>query len=339
MDNATQVTQTATNTYSGGTSPSGYNCTAPTVAADASGPMTPPFMLFIHCAGTATTTGCGLEKLTPVSPSGTITPVSVASSQPVLGPTNSNGDGPGNRPEIDPVNADLVLYVDAQNRIHEMSLSGATLPGNSAGNSTGVSDVDLSFNSGIATALSGGPAADEHPDWAPDGDAIVFDSTRPPTAGTTCAGGTGTTAGANTVFTMSNLGASPTVAQVWAKLVCGYSQIEPVYAPADTYDTTAQGPINPSTGKNVAPTLAWVALNHGSNIQTIDDGTVVGTPVFVSANATNNSEVIWQPLPQGSPGPAGSWSAVLLPGGALLLLGAGFGIRRRRQRRPLVSAA
>jgi hypothetical protein len=330
LDNATQLTQTATSVYTSATAgPSGYDY-APTVAADTGGPATPPFMLFIHCATTATTTGCGLDKLSPVSASGTISPVTIASSQPVLGPTNSNGDGPGNRPEIDPKNSDLVLYVDAQNHIHEMSLSGAALPGSGTGNSIGPSDVDLSFNSGVATAFNGGAAADEHPDWAPDGQGIVFDSTRSPAAGTVCAGGTGSTPGANTAFTMSNLGASPTVAQVWAKLVCGYSQIEPVYGPADTYDTTAQGPLNGS-GNHVAPTLAWVALNHGANIQTIDDGTVVGSPVFVTANATDNSEVVWQPVPSSTTVPDARY-AVLLPAGGALMFGIGFFLNRRRRR-------
>ncbi len=335
LDNASQLTRNATNVYTSATAgPSGYDY-SPTVSADVSGPHSPTFMLFIHCATTATT-GCVLDKLSPVSAAGTISPVPVASSQPVLGPTNSNGDGPGNRPEIDPANPDLVLYVDDQNHIHEMSLTGATLPGNSTGNSTGLSDVDLSFNSGIATALSGGPAADEHPDWAPDGQGIVFDSTRSPAAGTVCAGGTGTTPGANTVFSMINLGAAPTVAQVWAKLVCGYSQIEAVYDPADTYDATAQGPVNPSNGLHVAPTLAWVALNHGSNIQTIDDGTVVGTPVFVTANATNNSEVIWQPTPSGAVLPEATY-AVLLPVGGALLFGAGLLLNRRRRKAPIAA--
>jgi hypothetical protein len=335
-DNASQLTQTATSVYaSSAAGPSGYDY-VPTVAADTSGPQSPPFMLFIHCATTAATTGCGLDKLSPVSASGTVSVVPVASSQPVLGPTNSNGDGPGNRPEVDPVNPDLVLYVDAANHIHEMSLSGATLPGNSTGDSTALSDVDLSFNSGIATALNGGPAADEHPDWAPDGQAVVFDSTRPPTAATTCSGGTGTTPGANTVFTMSNLGASPTVAQVWAKLVCGYAQIEPVYAPADTYDTTAAGPPSGNT-PHVAPTLAWVALNHGSNIQTIDDGSSVGTPVFATQNATNNSEVIWQPTPPGAILPEAPYT-FLLPASGAFLLGGGIVIGRRRRRRVLQAA-
>ena len=321
-DNATQLTQL--------TSPAGYDY-APTVSADTGGAGTPTFMLFIHCATTATTTGCGLEKLSPVSPAGTITAVSVASSQPVLGPTNSNGVGPGNRPEIDPRNPDLVLYVDAQNHIHEMSLSGASLAGSLTGNSTAASDVDLSFNSGIATALTGGPAADEHPDWAPDGQGVVFDSTRSPAAGTVCAGGTGTTPGSNTVFTMTNLGASPTVAQVWAKLVCGFSQIEVAYAPADTYDATAQGPINGTTGNHIPPTLAWIALNRGSNVQTIDDGTSVGAPVFVTQNATNNSEVIWQPTPPGAILPETPYAALLPAAGGLVLLTGGLVLRRRRR--------
>jgi len=160
---------------------------------------------------------------------------------------------------------------------------------------------DLSVESGI-----GAGQADEYPDWKPDGTAIILDSDR----------NTG-----HKVFILNVTTNPATITSLWGASDPG-TEIEPIYSP---------------TGAE----YVWTKLGSGSNLQ-LDMGTIVGKAsilVNLTNNKTNNSQPTWQPVSIGTILPEAPY-AVLLPGGALLILGLAFGVRRRRQpRRPLVTAA
>jgi hypothetical protein len=285
LDNATQLTNPSN------TGPADY---APTVSAGST------LLDFIRCQ---TTSQCNVYTM-PL-PAGVPTLVNTAVA--VAPPNNVNGVGDGNRPEINPTNSDQILYVGTDNHIHAKSLSGALSFG--AGTSF---DYDLSLNSGV------GAAADEHPDWAPDGQAIVFDSSR--------SSGLANQSG-NTVFTMTNLtAASPTVAPVWRSLPAGgYQQLEPFYAPVPGNDVTPPAPGKP-------PLIVWVSARSGSNIQ-IDEGNSVNTPVLVTSTFTNNGEPTWQPLPTGAIVPEAPLAVGLPLSAGAVAVGAGLMLRRRNRRK------
>jgi hypothetical protein len=215
-----------------------------------------------------------------------------------LPPNGVTGNGDGNRPEINPVDKDKIVYVGTDDHIHYMSLGvGPT------------SDVDLSLQSNVGSAL------DEHPDWSPDGTTIVFDSNRN--------SGIANQAGGNTIFTMASVTTTPTVANVWAALPSGQQQVEPFYAPVPGNDVTTGG--HP-------PLLVWTSIRAGSNI-IIDDGTNVNNAtdvVNLTNNHTNNGEPTWEPV-TGSTGVPEAPLAVGLPlAGGVVLLAAGVIGRRRR---------
>ena len=187
-----------------------------------------------------------------------------------------------NRPDINPVNNNLVLYVGKDGHIHLWNISEQ-------------SDTDLSSLTGV------GGASDEHPDWSPDGQAIVFDSSR--TAGNNGRSMSGQTG--NTVYVMTGVFTSdpattanpavstnpgPIVSPRWSSLssntFAGSSQIEPVFAP------------NTTTASDSAPMLAWVNVKSGSNID-VSTGVSVNNPSsvdIVTATRSVNSMVDWQPL-------------------------------------------
>jgi WD40 repeat protein len=276
---------------------------APTVdAAD-------DLLAYIHC--TSASTGCSLTTM--ALPAGTVTQVTTAVA---ISPYSAS-DGTENRPEIDPANPALILYVDNAGHIHEMTLSSAASAGGTDATDA-ASDVDLSANSGVGTNQ------DEHPDWAPDGQALVFDSSR---GGLPCQSGVGTQPG-NTTFTMTNLTAPhPTVALVWKSSPCnGTSQIEPVYAPTPGADVSSF----PVGGSPTVPLLSWITVKAGANVS-VDDGSLAHDDPVTNVTQThnNNIQVIWQPVPQTGPILPETPYAVLLPGGALLMIGLGLGLRRR----------
>ena len=275
-----------------------------------------PLLAWIRCAGSSSTT-CSIYDETLGSngqPSGpeTVVPTKVG----VAAPNNVSGDG--NRPEINPANSDDLLYVGTDGHIHLMSLSQGPN-----------SDVDLSAASQCAASVCGAGnqsitsgEADEHPDWAPDGQAIVFDSNR-------VSGLTGQN-NRNTTFTLSNLSvANPTVAPVWHGLPNNSSsQIEPVYAPGTTADVT----VNPGQGNTGAPpTLAWVSTIRGSNVQTVADGSVANTTNLTNDNQ-NNDEPIWQPQGPGANAPETPITFLVPIVGGSILGVAGFAVRRRGRR-------
>jgi len=151
---------------------------------------------------------------------------------------------------------------------------------------------DLSNESGV------GSTADEHPDWSPDGTKLVFDSSR---------------TGGHKIYimTMSN---PATAAPLWSS--DPGTEIEPIYAPT-----------SPTTTKFV-----WTKLAGGSNL-VIDWGTSVSNPVMLAsltANRTNNSQEVWQPIPLSAQTPE-SPLAVLLPIAGIGMVGAAMVLRHRRR--------
>jgi hypothetical protein len=241
---------------------------APTVSADGT------LMSFIRC-----TSSCHLYTQAPLA---TSTPNLQNTPVALLAPPNTN-TGDADRPEFNPVNDNLMLYVGSDNHIHLWNIGMQT-------------DTDLSSLTGVGTF------ADEHPDWSPDGAAILFDSSR--TSGNNGQSMTGQSG--NTVYVMTGVFTSnpasttnptvstspvPTVAPRWLALsapaYAGAQQIEPVYAP------------NTSPSSDGNPMVAWVSVKSGSNIDVLA-GMSVNAPTIVDAiTATRsvNSMVDWQPTP------------------------------------------
>jgi hypothetical protein len=243
---------------------------APTVSGDGG------LMDFIRCANS------GVCRLYTVpAPFATSTPVLQNTAVSLMAPNENTGDA--NRPVINPVNSNLVLYVGTDGHIHLWNISTK-------------SDTDLSLLTGV------GSASDEHPDWSPDGQAVVFDSSR--TVGDNGESMTGQTG--DTVYMMTGIFATdpattanpaistapvPTVSPRWSSLssstFAGSSQIEPVFAP----DTVG--------ASDSAPMLAWVNVKTGSNVYLVAAGVSVNNPTTVdttTATRSVNSMVAWQPI-------------------------------------------
>jgi Tol biopolymer transport system component len=263
------------------TFPSGVNDYAPTVNAANNE------LAFIRCTSSTT---CDIWTMS--LPSGTATNTGIATAAP--------GDvttGTADRPEFDPANSNLMVYEGTNDHIMLVTLTTPTSP------------TDLSAESGLP---SGG--VDEHPDWAPDGNAIVFDSTRQydnSTSGDPENNG-------YAIFVMTNLtSTTPTVTPRWQTVPANTSQIEPVYAPGTTNDSSA--------------TLAWVSEVQGANV-VVDYGTSVNSPDNVTQNHTNNVQVVWQPASSNPALPESPLTIGLPVAAGGILVGAGFLMRRRSNR-------
>ena len=259
-DGATQLTFPTSGANS-------FNDYAPTVSPDGS------TLAFIRC--NSSTTSCSLETQSPVN--GGI-PVTVTTSQALAPPDPTSGAA--NRPEIDPVDDSKIVYVGVDGHIHLVSLTGS------------FAERDVSNESGV------GAAADGHPDWSPDGQNIVFDSSR---------------TGGHKIFvlTMTN---PATAAALWGS--DPGTEIEPVYAPT-----------SPTTTKYV-----WTKLGSGSNL-VIDYGSSVLQPMMLAsltANRTNNSQTAWQPAPMPAQTPEVPL-AVVLPISGMGLVAVAMVVERRRR--------
>jgi Tol biopolymer transport system component len=254
-------------------------------------------MTFVRCSSS---TKCDLMLLSPVSPAGTLTDVTKTLTTLNLdGPT---GNGEISRPEIDPANDSLVLYTDSNLNVHLFNLTNGD-------------DLNLSQTTSV------GSAGDQYPDWSPTGTQIVFSTSRATNPSAT---------GSNFVwfFTLSSpvsTASTVTASTLWGTNDPG-NEIEPVFAP-DATTLVAFG-----AGANTTP-LVWTQLGNGDNIVMYSPTAAIKKSDPLTTNKAINSEPAWQPTGASPVVPEAPY-AILLPGGALLVLGLVLGLRHRRLARP-----
>ncbi len=206
------------------------------------------------------------------------------------------------RPVFDPQDASKLLYVNGLG--HIILVTGLE----TAGQQT----FDLSAAAGLTS-----PYHDEWPDWSPDGNTIAFDSTRPVTSPGT---------NAHQLWTMTYSitgGAAAVTSPVFvdsggAPAYTGSQDTQPVWSPDGTQLSWSR-----TAGSDVDDDMFKVS--GGFHIQT------AATPVDLTLAPTNSLDV--QPNWTGtdaSPILPEAPYAALLPGAALLVLGVGLALRRRR---------
>jgi len=214
---------------------------------------------------------------------------------------NSTSDGSDSRAVFDPVDKTKLVFIGGDNHVHRLSGIGGSL-----------TDTDLSALTSV------GAASDADPDWSPDGTQIVFDSTR--------------SSSNHQLYVMSSSGST---AGPLMGANNGKSDTQPVFSPDGKYVAFTE----PGQSQDVADEAVMPVAAGGNGLDkgagAIVDLTLVGTGV----KGPVDDQPDWQPVPGTGPVLPEAPYAVLLPGGALLVLGAGFGLRRRRQRRPAVVAA
>jgi hypothetical protein len=222
------------------------------------------------------------------------TPKLVSTAVAPLQPNPTSGAA--SRPEIDPDDNTQILYVGTDNHIHLVSLTSA------------FTEVDLSAKSGIPTGQN-----DEYPDWNAAGTNIIFDRSQ-------------------SVYVLYGIstsgGGSASVCELWGSSDPGH-EIEPLFAPTDTA-VASSSTCNPSGNQYV-----WTKLGGGSNI-IMDMGHGVNGPdqlASLTANRTNNSQPVWQPLPGPGNGTPEVPMAALLPGVGGILLAGAFVLDRQRRRK------
>jgi len=223
-------------------------------------------------------------------------------------------DGSGDRPVFDPVDPTKLLFVGGDGHIHLLSGIKFTAGSNPcATGQTGLTDTDLSaeaFPSGTQYATGD----DASPDWSPNGQLIVFSSTR---------------GGGNTLFIMNLASSPPTGSPIWPSLAAPNTTVstEPVFSP----DGTQVAFVQPRKGTQIFDEMlvsqsngTWTANNMATDL---------------SEQMTNgislDSEPDWQPVPGTPPVlPEAPYTAAL-PAAAIVIGGLLFGWRYRRgHRRP-----
>jgi Tol biopolymer transport system component len=239
---------------------------------------------------------------------------------PVVIATGASAD----RPVFNPANSSQLLYVNTGTSGSQSDIILVTNPG------PGATVTDLSQSAGVGTN------GDEHPDWAPNGGMIVFDSNRPINA----ADSNGTT---NQLWVMTPSGGSPNPVYVQAQVsgpnipvFTGQTDFEPVFSPDGTQLALARI----VTGQDVADTdmvkltasdqivvpVGGTPDNMGSDL-TLDSTTSPGggvTETFPTDNEPN-----WQGTGVVGQLPETRWVIGLPVAGAVLLGGAVLVLRRR----------
>ena len=216
-----------------------------------------------------------------------------------LGGTN----GDASRVVFDPVDATKLVYVSGTNQIHLLNGFVQPTAATPCPSEAGVTDVNLSTT---ATGSALGSAADENPDWAPDGSKIVFDSTR---------------SGGHSLWYFTNpTSATPTVAALWPGQAGsgGTTDTQPVFSPDGLHIAYTQ----PVT-QNGQQVIDYESNTFGAPLSSATDLTL-------GVGKSANSQPAWQPLQPGPSTPEAP-SALLLPGVALLA-GGGFLLVRSRRR-------
>ena len=186
-------------------------------------------------------------------------------------------DGAGSRVVFNPLNPSELIYVDGLGDLH--LLSGITFPagGNPcASNQTGaLTDTNLS-TAAFATGSTYATGDDANPDWSPNGQEVVFNSTR---------------GGGNTLFII-NLTTDPVTGYpVWPTFAAPNQVIstEPVFSPSGTELAFVQA----GKGSNVYNQMLIQEING----QWQGNGSSVNLSMETGSGVTFNSEPDWQPVP------------------------------------------
>jgi Tol biopolymer transport system component len=225
-----------------------------------------------------------------------------------------SSDGSGSRVVFDPADPSELVFVGADGHIHLLSGIKFT-PGSNPCNETGLTDVDLSaeaFPAGSKYATGD----DAYPDWSPNGQQIVFSSTR---------------GGGDTLFIIDLTTTTPTSYPIWSGLAAPNEAVstQPVFSPDGTEIAFAQ----PRKGTQIYDEMLAKQVNGVWQ----GDGSATDISEQLSNGISFDSEPDWQPAGNPPVLPESPY-AVALPGAALLACGSLFGLRYRRARRRATQA-
>lgn len=212
----------------------------------------------------------------PTGPSSVCTLDAPASGLAAAG----TSDGSGSRTVFDPADPSKLVFVSANGHIH--LLSGITFPGGTNPcNETGLTDTDLSAAAFPSTSQYA-TGADANPDWSPNGEQIIFNSTR---------------GGGNTLFIIDLSSGTPTGDPLWPALAAPNQTIstEPVFSP----DGTQVAFVNSRKGSSIYDEM----LVQETNGQWQGNNAAVNLTAQMSGGVSFDSEPDWQPVPQTSPPP------------------------------------
>jgi hypothetical protein len=225
-----------------------------------------------------------------------------------LAPARLNGTA--SRVVFNPVDPSELVYVGGDNDLHLVTGIEFQTGSNPCNQQATVNDVNLSTEA-FPSGAQFGAGADANPDWSPNGQEIVFNSTR---------------GGGDTLFMMSMSTNPPTANPIWPLSVGARRMIstEPVFSP----DGTEIAFVGADRGLQILDEMRsaahdgrWVADGraNGQGVPHWDGGFI--------------SDPDWQPLP-GAPAvlPEFPYPAVL-PGAGLLAFGLWSGWRSMRARR------
>jgi WD40-like Beta Propeller Repeat len=226
---------------------------------------------------------------------------------------NNSSDGSGSRIVFDPVNPSYAIFVGGDGDLHLLSGIRFTAGSNPCSQQANITDTNIStlaFPSGSQYATG----VDACPDWSPNGQEVVFNSTR---------------GGGETLFIIDNpTSTTPTGSPVFPSQASSSSTMistEPVFSP---------------NGDD----LSFVQSKQGSNVYSEmlipeSGGTwESGSMMNLSAQDSKGvfaSEPDWQPIL--NPVVPESPFTVGLPLAALLLCGGAFGLVYRRSHRRAAS--
>lgn len=196
---------------------------------------------------------------------------------PPAGLAAGGSDGAASRIVFNPVNPSEVVYVDSNGDLH--LLTGITFPGGTnpcASNQTGaLTDINLStlaFPAGSEYASG----ADANPDWSPNGQQIIFDSTR---------------GGGDTLFIMNVSPTTPTAYPLWPSMAAtgGTESTEPVFSPTGNEISFVQ----PRRGTSIYDQM----LVTETDGQWGTDSSAIDLSQQMTNGVSLDSEPDWQPIP------------------------------------------
>ncbi len=225
---------------------------------------------------------------------------------------NNTSDGSGSRVVFDPVDPTKAIYVNADGDLHLLSGIKFTAGSNPCNQQSTITDTDISTEA-FPTGTTYATGVDADPDWSPNGQEVVFNSTR---------------GGGDTLFIIDNpTTATPTGGPVIAAQASGTStaiSTEPVFSP----DATAISFVQSKKGSSVFSEMLLPESNGTWEPSDMEDLSAQSTGISF------DSEPDWQPLAAANGGqvPESPYTAAL-PGVALLVLGSLVGLRYRRSRR------